>query len=189
MHLEPTHISDLNVLRKPIREDERGVFCRLYADDEIKKVGRNTKAVHVNSSTSLKEGTIRGIHYQYPPFAEEKIVSCVHGSIWDVAVDLRPDSSTRFQWFGLELSPLNGLSLIVPRGFGHAFITLEPNATVIYAVSTCYSIEHESGARFDDPLININWPIKPSVLSPKDHSWLPLSGRINELNDKFNGLD
>jgi dTDP-4-dehydrorhamnose 3,5-epimerase len=185
MQLESTQLSDLFILKKPVRFDKRGHFCRLYGADEIFSAGRSTKAVHVNSSTSLQAGTLRGIHYQYPPYAEEKIVSCVCGSIWDVAVDLRPNSPSRFSWFGTVLSPQNGLSLIVPEGFGHAFLTLEPNTTVIYVVSSVYSLSHESGVRYDDTLVDIAWPILPVVLSEKDLLWAPLEGRIKELDQGF----
>ena len=138
MQLLKTPIDDLFVLDRPIRVDERGYFARVYGFDELETAGRTTKAFHVNTSMSLEKGTLRGIHFQYPPYAEEKIVSCVTGSIWDVAIDLRPSSSTQFQWFGVELTPTNGKSLIIPRGFGHAFITLEPSTTVLYVVSTEY---------------------------------------------------
>jgi dTDP-4-dehydrorhamnose 3,5-epimerase len=113
------------------------------------------------------------------------VVSCVSGAIWDVAVDLRPNSETRFQWFGKTLTPENGTSLIIPEGFGHAFITLEPNSTVVYIVSAPYAIEYESGARFDDPIIGINWPLEPVVMSEKDQTWEILVNRIGELDRKF----
>lgn len=188
MKLQSTPISDLYVLQKDVRFDARGQFCRLYGFDEIKSAGRFTTAFHVNSSTSLKSGTLRGIHFQYPPFAEEKIVSCVSGSIYDVAIDLRPNSPTRFHWFGLTLDPGNGLSLIVPRGFGHAFLTLEPSSTVIYVVSDGYSFEHESGILYNEALINIDWPITPAVFSEKDLLWKPLEDRISEMDRAFSSL-
>jgi dTDP-4-dehydrorhamnose 3,5-epimerase len=165
--------------------DERGIFSRLFAQDEMLAAGIPTKAIHVNSSISKQVGTLRGIHFQYPPFAETKVVSCISGAIWDVGIDLRPNSATRFKWFGLKLTPSNGLGLIVPEGFGHAFITLEPNSIVVYVVSETYSLETESGIRYDDPKLGIDWPIKPTVLSDKDKSWLPLSSRIDELDNRF----
>jgi dTDP-4-dehydrorhamnose 3,5-epimerase len=185
MDIKSTPIDGLFVLHRPVRRDERGFFSRLFGEDEIEKAGRPTKAVHVNSSTSVKPGTIRGIHFQYPPYSEEKIVSCVSGAIWDVGIDLRPDSPTRFQWFGATLTPENGVSLIVPEGFGHAFITLEPNSTVAYVVSAIYSINHESGLRYDDPTLGIKWPINPTVLSEKDRSWGLIENRLDEINAGF----
>ena len=181
MKLEITPIEDLFVLHRPVRHDERGFFSRLYGADEIAAAGRSTQAVHVNSSTSVEVGTLRGIHFQYPPYAEAKIVSCVSGAIWDVGIDLRPDSQTRFQWFGTRLTPENGVSLVIPEGFGHAFITLEPNSTVVYVVSATYALSHESGVRFDDPLLGIKWPIEPTVLSDKDRGWGLIENRMDEI--------
>lgn len=185
MHLEKTPLSDAYVLHKPVRKDERGQFCRVYGADELENAGLKCNAVHVNTSTSVKKGTLRGIHFQYPPYAENKIVSCISGSIWDVAIDLRPNSATRFKWFGVELNPDNGKSLIVPEGFGHAFITLKENTTVIYVVSQVYSFENEGGARFDDKMLKIDWPIKPTVLSDKDQKWPSIEQRIEEFDNRF----
>jgi dTDP-4-dehydrorhamnose 3,5-epimerase len=138
MKLETTPIEGLFVLHRPVRRDERGFFSRIFGADEIAVAGRPTQAVHVNTSTSIEVGTLRGIHYQYYPCAEAKIVSCASGAIWDVGIDLRPKSPTRFQWFGTKLTPESGLSMVIPEGFGHGFITLEPNTTVVYVVSTAY---------------------------------------------------
>ncbi len=171
MKLEKTPLDDVYILNKVVRNDDRGQFCRIYGIDELEKEGLKSKAVHINTSTSKNAGTLRGIHFQYPPYAECKIISCISGSIWDVAVDLRPKSDTKFQWFGTVLNPDNGKSLIVPEGFGHGFITLEKNSSVIYVVSEIYSPENECGARYDDPLLNIKWPITPLFLSNKDKSW------------------
>jgi dTDP-4-dehydrorhamnose 3,5-epimerase len=185
MKIETTPIDGLFVLHRPVQRDERGLFSRVFGVDEIAAAGRPTKAVHVNTSTSIALGTLRGIHFQYPPHSEAKIVSCAAGAIWDVGIDLRPGSPTRFQWFGVELTPDNGLSMIVPEGFGHAFITLEPNTTVIYIVSAAYALSHESGINFDDPLLNIKWPIKPTILSDKDRAWGAIEKRIEELDSGF----
>lgn len=185
MKLEKTPIKDLFVLHRRIMKDSRGSFSRLFGEDDIAKAGRPTNIVHVNTSTSVEAGTLRGVHFQYPPFSEAKVVACTSGSIWDVGVDLRPDSPTRFQWFGEVLTPENGKSMIVPEGFGHAFITLEPNSTAVYAISAYYAIEYESGIRFDDPMLNIDWPIEPTVVSDKDYSWGSLENRIEELDTKF----
>ena len=185
MKLETTFIEGLFVLHRPVRRDERGFFSRIFGADEITAAGRPTQAVHVNTSTSVAVGTLRGIHFQYPPYAEAKIVSCAAGAIWDVGIDLRPGSPTRLQWFGTTLTPDNGVSLIVPEGFGHAFITLEPNSTVVYVVSAVYAPNHESGVRFDDPLLGIKWPIKPTVLSKKDRAWGLIEHRMDELDAGF----
>ena len=185
MNLESTPIEDLFVLHRPLRRDARGFFTRLFGTDEIAAAGRPTQAIHVNSSTSTAGATLRGIHFQYAPHCETKLVSCVAGAIWDVGVDLRPGSLTRFQWFGTVLTPDNGKSLLIPEGFGHAFITLEPNSTVVYVVSAAYSVSHESGICFDDPMLGITWPIKPKVLSEKDRNWGVLEHRVEELDAGF----
>ena len=181
MRLETTPIKGVHVVQKRIFQDDRGQFCRLYGADEFAHIGLDTKAVHVNSSTSTLKGTLRGIHFQYPPFSETKIVSCLSGAIWDVAVDLRPNSPTRFQWFGLELTPSNGKSLLVPDGCGHAFLTLADSSTVVYVVSNTYNIDSESGAKYDDPMLNITWPLEPQVISDKDLKWDLLANRSEEL--------
>jgi dTDP-4-dehydrorhamnose 3,5-epimerase len=185
MKLESTPIKDLFVLHRPLRRDARGFFTRLFGADEIAAAGRPTQAIHVNSSTSESAGTLRGIHFQYAPHCETKIVSCVAGAVWDVGIDLRPRSPTRFQWFGTFLTPDNGKSMVIPEGFGHAFITLEPKSTVVYVVSAAYAVSHESGICFDDPMLGIKWPTEPKVLSDKDRSWGMLEHRIDELDAGF----
>lgn len=185
MKLLQTPLSGLFIVERPIMRDGRGKFTRLFGEDEIELAGRPMKVTHVNSSTSTESATLRGLHFQYPPFAEAKLVSCVSGSVWDVGVDLRPNSPTQFQWFGLELTPENGQSLLIPEGFGHGFLTLEPNTTLVYAVSQRYAPEHESGVRFDDQMINVEWPIEPKVLSVKDTAWPSLSKRLDEISLKF----
>jgi dTDP-4-dehydrorhamnose 3,5-epimerase len=185
MKLETTPIKDLFVVHRELRMDGRGTFSRLFGEDDLAAAGRPTKAVHVNTSTSKEVGTLRGIHFQYPPFSEAKVVACTSGAVWDVGVDLRPNSPTKYQWFGQLLSPDNGKSLIVPEGFGHAFITLEPNSTVVYVISSIYAIEYESGICFDDPMLNIDWPIDPNVVSDKDISWGSLENRVEEIDRNF----
>lgn len=185
MELKTTPLEGLFVLERAVRRDSRGFFSRLFGEDELLAAGRPTTAVHVNSSTSAEIGTLRGIHFQFPPHMEAKIVSCVSGAVWDVGVDLRPHSPTRFQWFGTELTPQNGVSLVIPEGFGHAFITLTPNTTMVYVVSAAYALDYESGVRFDDPALGIDWPITPQVLSDKDLGWGLITDRITELDSGF----
>jgi dTDP-4-dehydrorhamnose 3,5-epimerase len=182
MKLEGTPIPDLFVVHRPLIKDDRGTFSRLFGEDDIASAGRPTNAVHVNTSTSKEVGTLRGIHFQYSPFCEAKVVACTSGAIWDVGVDLRPNSPTKYQWFGEVLTPDNGKSLLIPEGFGHAFITLEQNSTAVYVISSVYAIEYESGVCFDDPMLNIDWPIDPVVVSDKDKSWAPLKNRVEEID-------
>ena len=185
MQLESTPIKDMFILHRPVHKDSRGQFTRLYAAEGLAKAGRPTDAVHVNTSTSIEVGTLRGIHFQCAPYAEAKIVACTAGAIWDVGVDLRPESPTRLQWFGAELTPANGRSMLIPEGFGHAFITLEPNSTAVYVVSEVYAPELESGIRYDDPALAIEWPIRPSVVSDKDQAWKAVKDRIGEFDFGF----
>lgn len=188
MKLESTPIKDLFVLHRPVHQDLRGQFTRLFAAEGLAAAGRPTNAVHVNTSTSVETGTLRGIHFQYPPYAEAKIVACTAGAIWDVGVDLRPGSPTRFQWFGTKLTPDNGLSMIIPEGFGHAFLTLEPSSTAVYVVSAVYALDHESGIRYDDSALSIQWPIVPTVVSDKDLAWGRVKSCIDELDAGFRTL-
>lgn len=185
MKLRPTPLDGMFIVERSMMRDARGKFTRLYGEDEIGLAGRPMKAVHVNSSTSTAAGTLRGLHFQYPPFAEAKLVSCLAGAVWDVGVDLRANSPTQFQWFGLELNTENGMSLLIPEGFAHGFVTLQPNTTLAYVVSERYAPDNESGVRFDDPLISVEWPMDPTVLSDKDGAWLPLGDRLDELESGF----
>ena len=185
MRLEPTTINDLKILHRKIFADERGTFTRLFGTDEMSAAGRPTTVAHINTSTSTKIGTLRGVHFQYPPFSEAKIVACTSGAVWDVAVDLRPNSLTQFKWFGVELTPENGKSLVIPEGFGHAFLTLKPNSTLVYAVSEVYSPSNEDGIRYDDALLNIRWPIEPETISKKDLNWGDVSSRVDAINSNF----
>ena len=185
MHLEKTFIDGLFLLHRDLRTDHRGTFTRLFGSDELAACGLSLNALHVNTSTSTHSGTLRGIHFQYPPYCETKVVSCTCGSIFDIGVDLRVNSPTRYEWYGTTLTPENGLSMIIPDGFGHAFLTLEPNSTAVYVVSQIYKPDHESGLRYDDPRLSIQWPSSPSVVSPKDLSWDLIEKREPELNRRF----
>ena len=185
MKLESTIIEGIYILHRPLRKDDRGTFTRLFGSDEIAKAGRPMNAIHVNTSTSLKTGTLRGIHFQYSPFSEAKVVACTSGAIWDVAIDLRLESPTRFKWFATHLTPENGKSVILPEGVGHAFLTLEPNSSVVYVTSNVYNEKYESGLRYDDPDLAIEWPIAPVNISQKDKQWGLLKDRLKEIDEGF----
>lgn len=153
------------------RGDERGFFSRLWCRDELAARGLNGNFVQCNNSFSRSRGTLRGLHYQAPPHAEAKLVSCVRGRIFDVIVDLRGDSPTCRRWFGRELTQDNRLMIYVPEGCAHGYLTLEDASEVTYPVTAPYHASLERGLRWDDPAIGIEWPISPSVLSPKDREW------------------
>ena len=153
------------------RGDERGFFSRLWCRDELAARGLNGNFVQCNNSFSRSRGTLRGLHYQAPPHAEAKLVSCVRGRIFDVIVDLRGDSPTCRRWFGRELTQDNRLMIYVPEGCAHGYLTLEDASEVIYPVTAAYHAGLERGLRGDDPAIGIEWPISPSILSQKDREW------------------
>jgi dTDP-4-dehydrorhamnose 3,5-epimerase len=152
------------------RGDDRGFFARFFCVNEFEKYGLDNKIVQINNSFSKDKGTLRGIHYQLQPKAETKIVRCVKGSLFDVIVDLRQDSKTFGKWFGAVLSDENRLMMYVPKGFGHGFVTLEENTEAFYLVSEFYAPDQERGIRWNDPYLNIQWPIKPVIISEKDQS-------------------
>jgi dTDP-4-dehydrorhamnose 3,5-epimerase len=150
--------------------DDRGFFARVFDDREFGARGLCTRWVNVNNSVSAQRGTLRGMHYQVPPAAEAKLVRCIRGAFFDVALDLATGA-----WFGVELSADNRRMLYVPEGCAHGFLTLEEDSEALYLASAYWSPEHERGARWDDPAYGIEWPFEPVVLSEKDRSW-PLAG-------------
>ncbi|MBS3943900.1 MAG: dTDP-4-dehydrorhamnose 3,5-epimerase, partial [Melioribacter sp.] len=150
------------------RGDDRGFFARAFCIKEFEMNGLCHNIVQINNSLSKDAGTLRGMHYQLAPKSEDKIVRCISGRLYDVIIDLRPESKTFKNWFGVELSAENRLSLYVPKGFAHGFITLEENTEAFYLVTEFYSPENERGIRYNDPEFNIKWPIEPKVISDKD---------------------
>jgi dTDP-4-dehydrorhamnose 3,5-epimerase len=153
------------------REDERGYFARVMCGNEFAAHGLVSEFVQTNHSYNRRRGTLRGMHFQHAPHAEVKLVRCVQGAIYDVIVDLRPQSEAYLRWEGFELSAENGRVLYVPEGFGHGFITLTDDAHVTYQVSYAYTPGAEGGLRYDDPAIGIVWPEPVAVISDKDASW------------------
>ena len=153
------------------REDARGHFARAFCAEEFAAHGLETTYLQANHSLNKKTGLVRGMHFQRGEDAEVKLVRCVHGAIYDVIVDNRPESPTYLQWFGAELSEENGLMMYVPRGFAHGYQSLTEGATAFYMVSTGYAPAAEGGLRFDDPAIGIKWPMAVTDLSDKDGNW------------------
>ena len=167
-----TTLKDLIEIRSNIFSDKRGEFInafRLESSNFRNSWGlRNIK--QVNISKTVESGVIRGLHFQKDPNSEAKLVRCIKGIVWDVAVDLRKESKTYCKWFGLNLSPELGNSLFIPEGFAHGFQTLTKNCELLYIHSGNWVKESESGVRFDDPQLSINWPMKPTFLSERDMS-------------------
>ena len=151
--------------------DERGFFARSWCEKEFGDHGLTTKVVQSNISQNRRRGTLRGIHYQASPFEETKVVRCIAGAIYDVAVDLRKDSPTFKQWYGAELSAENRKSLYIPKGCGHGFLTLADETEVLYLMSDLYNPEAARGVRWDDPAFQIDWPGEVQVISERDRTY------------------
>lgn len=151
--------------------DERGFFARSYCREEFAAHGLKTDVCQCNVSFNSKKGTLRGMHFQRSPRAEAKLVRCTRGALYDVVIDLRPDSPTCCQWAGVELTADNHRSLYIPEGFAHGFQTLEDNTEVFYQMYESFSPEHADGVRWDDPAFNISWPLPSPVISEKDRSY------------------
>ena len=156
-------------------EDERGFFARSFCEREFAQHGLQSAFVQCNISYTRRRGTLRGMHYQRPPAAETKLVRCTRGALYDVAVDLRPDSPTWRQHVGVILSAEQRNALYIPAGFGHGFQTLEDDTEVFYQMGNFHSPEHAAGFRHDDPQLAIAWPLPVAVISEKDRAW-PLLG-------------
>ena len=147
--------------------DHRGKFGRIYCQDELKQIGHYKQIVQINHSLTRKRGAVRGMHFQHPPKAEIKMVKCLRGSVFDVIVDLRRDSDTLLQWYGEVLSDDNLKMMYVPEGFAHGFQTLEEKTELLYLHTEFYSPEHEGGVRYNDPRLNISWPVEVTEVSEK----------------------
>lgn len=166
--LTSTPLEGLTIIqRKPI-EDERGFFERLFCAEELSEAGLRKPIVQINRSVTRKPGTVRGMHFQYPPHAETKIVSCLKGEIFDVAVDIRLNSRTFLRWHGEVLSAENNRSLLIPEGFAHGFQTLTEDCEILYLVTAQYESVFENGIHPEDKSVSIRWPLTISHLSKKD---------------------
>ena len=168
MNLVETSIPGVWIIESTSWLDERGTFSRLFCARELQIVLGPRIIVQINHSITRRAGAIRGLHYQNPPHAEMKIVRCLRGGVFDVAVDLRNGSSTFLQWTSVELTPENRLALVIPEGCAHGFQVLEDDSEILYLHSAFYASEAEGAARYDDPRIGIAWPLKPTDLSPRD---------------------
>jgi dTDP-4-dehydrorhamnose 3,5-epimerase len=164
----PTPIDGLHLLERRRIGDERGFFSRVFCAEDLKSFGWDGAAVQINESLTRLAGTVRGLHYQNPPFAEHKLITCVAGRVLDVAVDIRRGSATFLRSFATELSAENGRSLLVPHGFAHGFQALTADAHLVYAVSAPYSAEAEAALHCLDPALGIEWPLPVVNLSPRD---------------------
>lgn len=171
MFFQGTKLKGSYIILPEKREDERGFFARTWCQKEFEAHGLVSRVAQTNVCFSKSRGTLRGMHYQVAPCEETKLVRCTRGAIYDVVIDLRPQSPTFKQWMGVELTAGNYKMLYVPENFAHGYQTLEDNTEVIYLVSQFYSAESERGVRYNDPAFGIDWPLEVQVISDKDESW------------------
>jgi len=174
-------LDGLKLIQRTHISDNRGFFSRLFCSDELNAAGWKKNIQQINYTQTIAKGTIRGMHYQINPFAEMKMVSCLRGEIYDVVIDIRPNSSSFLQWHGEVLSSSNKSSLIIPEGFAHGFQALSPDCELIYFHSEAYNSKSEAGINFQDPLLSISWPIEITEVSERD--------RLHEFIDNgFKGV-
>ena len=171
MIFKPSTLKDVMVVTPEFRTDERGGFARIFCEKEFAERGMNHHISQGNIAFTHRKGTLRGMHYQLPPMGEAKLVQCTRGSVFDVVIDMRKDSPTYLQHFGIELNAENRIALYIPEMFAHGYLTLSDQVEMTYLVSTPYSPEHERGILYNDPAFNIQWPVPVEIISEKDRSW------------------
>lgn len=180
--IRETSIPGLTLIQRRPLQDSRGYLERVFCMQELGEIMRGRSIVQINRTLTSRRGTVRGMHYQEPPAAEAKLVSCLRGEVYDVAVDLRESSPTFLQWHAERLSAENRRTLAIPEGFAHGFQTLTDECELLYLHTAAYAPEAERGLDPRDPMLAVDWPLKISELSPRDAK-LPL------LGSDFRGLD
>jgi dTDP-4-dehydrorhamnose 3,5-epimerase len=181
MRILDTGLAGLKVIESAPHHDARGAFVRLFCARELHPLLGGRTIAQINQSVTRRIGAVRGMHFQYPPHAEMKMVRCLRGRVWDVAVDLRSGSSTFLHWHAEELSPDTTRMLVIPEGFAHGFQVLEPDSELLYLHTEFYHPPSEGGVRYDDPRLAISWPLVPQDLSDRDT-------RHALLDDDFTGV-
>jgi dTDP-4-dehydrorhamnose 3,5-epimerase len=174
--LNGSYVVELNAFT-----DERGWFARTYCKNEFSTIGHQGEWVQMNHSFTKNKGTIRGMHFQLPPFSEIKLVRCIAGTVYDVIIDLRKDSATFLQSFGVELSAQNKKMIYIPAGFAHGFQALSNDCELIYNHSQFYTAGAEGGIKYNDPGLNINWPLDVTNISERDN-------QHDLLDENFKGI-
>lgn len=183
MNIIDTELHGVKIIEPTVFSDERGFFMESYQAAKFLNIGIDIDFIQDNHSLSVDKGVIRGLHYQLNPMGQTKLVRVITGAIYDVAVDIRKGSPTFGEWVGVTLSDDNHRMLLVPRGFAHGFCTLAPDTHVAYKVDAYYSREHDQGIRWNDPMLNIDWPISDPILSVKDEEQ-PLFSKA-EMNFQY----
>jgi dTDP-4-dehydrorhamnose 3,5-epimerase len=168
MRCIPTDLRDAYVLELDLVADARGFFAQTFSQKEFSEHGLASRIVECASAWNKARGTLRGLHYQAPPHAQAKVVRCLRGAVFDVIIDLRPESATYCKWIAVDLTAQNRKMLYVPEGFAHGYETLEPDTEVSYLFSAFYNPVAERAVRWDDPRFQIPWPLANPILSDKD---------------------
>lgn len=176
MRIDKLPLQDAFIIELEPFKDDRGLFARVFCQNELRNILCDKNIVQINHSLTRQKGAIRGMHFQYSPKSEIKMVKCLRGSVFDVMIDLRQDSSTFLKWHGEMLSAENMKMMYIPEGFAHGFQTLEENCELLYFHTEFYSPEHEGGVRYDDPKIGISWPLEVTDVSERDKNHPLLAG-------------
>ncbi len=174
--LSATPLAGVMLVQRSPHIDKRGSFARLFCAEAMARGGWSGPVVQINHSATAARGTVRGMHYQLPPHAEKKLVSCVRGRVWDVVIDLRRGSPTFLKWHGQVLSPDNGAALLVPEGCAHGFQALSDDAELVYCHSEAFAPLAQQGLHPFEPRLAIAWPLPVDLLSQSDAAWPALSG-------------
>lgn len=182
MKVTETSITGVYVLESSAAQDSRGAFSRIFCERELQRALGGRRIVQINHSLTTRVGAVRGMHYQQAPAAEMKVVRCLNGRVFDVAVDLRMGSATYLRWTAVELSPDSRRAFIIPEGCAHGFQVLEPDSELLYLHTAFYTPEVEGAVRFNDPRVGIQWPLEPTDLSARD-----LTHKL--LDKNFNGIE
>ena len=181
MRIVDTDIAGVRLVESTVFEDARGAFSRLFCAQTLQAVLDERVIVQINHSRTRRVGAVRGLHYQHRPHAEMKIIRCLKGRVFDVAVDLRRDSPTFLKWTAQELTPASHLAIVLPEGCAHGFQVLEEDSELLYFHTAMYAPDAEGAVRFDDPRIGVSWPLEPTDLSARDLSHA-------NLNENFRGM-
>ena len=170
MHFKQLPLEGAYLIDPDPFKDNRGLFARVFCRQELKEIGHTKGIAQINHSVTVQKGAIRGMHFQHPPKAEIKIVKCLRGSVFDVIIDFRRNSSTFLKWHGEVLSDKNLKMIYIPEGFAHGFQTLEENCELLYLHTEFYSSKHEGVVRFDEPMVGIEWPLPVTEVSRRDQT-------------------
>jgi dTDP-4-dehydrorhamnose 3,5-epimerase len=181
-------LNGLKLITRQRLTDDRGFFSRLFCADELNELGWHKPIAQVNQTLTVTKGTVRGLHYQRPPFLETKLVSCIRGAVWDVAIDLRLDSPSFLKWHAEILSADNNQAMSIPDGFAHGFQTITDNVELLYFHSEFYRPKSEAALNVKDPKLSIPWPLDVNILSSRDHEHPFITDEFKGVNLELSSL-